>query len=133
MSYTENLIKELKVQKRDIGQIIDDRSANGIPFDAYAAEYKEIERLIELCIAELENRNLTKPCNIGDIVYAAIIPEIRVAKCICENISQIPYGAYAMCRCTDTGMPYSLFFDQFGISAFMTKEKAIEKLLEEKQ
>jgi hypothetical protein len=61
MGNIDKLIKKLKSDKRMIGEIIDDRSMNSIPFGAYTKQYKELERLIEILDAERDGRCVVLP------------------------------------------------------------------------
>ena len=76
-------IEEIKYDLRTTGEIIDDRSLNRIPFEAYTHKYKELkcelyealtdgiplDRLEMLCQAEREQRCMVipKPMTVSDV------------------------------------------------------------------
>lgn len=46
-TFYKNLVHEIEMEKRLIGDIIDDRSMNHIPFMPYVGEYKKLNQLQE--------------------------------------------------------------------------------------
>lgn len=45
----DNIVDTIKQERKSIGDIIDDRSLNCIPFYSYTKEYEKLTKLIDFC------------------------------------------------------------------------------------
>jgi hypothetical protein len=59
MSKVDDLISYIHQEKKEIGDIIEDRSLNGIPFGPYLDDYNEYSD-IEKVLAKYKNTKLKK-------------------------------------------------------------------------
>lgn len=79
--------------------------------------------------AELDGTIIKLPCKVGDTVYIANNFEKRVCEWVYTSSRQDECGWCAIVIDKETGLKYSLRFDWFGKTVFLTKEEA-EKALE---
>lgn len=62
MAVVDNYLKQIAMEKRNIGEIIDDRSLNNIPLSEYTKQYQELEAIETMltnykCLKEVINKN----------------------------------------------------------------------------
>jgi hypothetical protein len=98
MKKIDEIIENLKYERRTNGEIIDDRSMNRIPFQPYVKQYEELDRIIEILESERDGRCVVLP--IWGTVY--IVSNGTVQEMNMVHYRGNTMGVYDMrCECTE--------------------------------
>lgn len=144
MRNIDELISEFEYELKSIGNIIDDRSMNSIPFNAYINEYNEGEKTLDMLKAYKDGRCVVLPCKVGDTVYCIANPynvtgdyddfdkPKTVYECIVESISMYLKSSQIRLNFNNKFIAHYLTLDDFGKSVFLTRSEAEAALKGEK-